>query len=413
MRPKRMFVLLLALVGLVSAATTAVALQPYLALGQWGTTGSGSGQFQDPSDVSVDPSGNVFVVDQMLGKVQRFTTTGAFVSSWTKGCKGCTSLSSPGGVAAGSNVVWVADTGNQRLVKFSSTGVQLLVVPTPAPGQPGAFSTALDVDLDTSGNVYVASGVGKPSVQVFSAAGAYVRTLTPPASVGSQGTGAVTVDSARNVYALVTPDLLSLAIVKWDSQGVATGSFGIQGSTGGAPGLTIDSQNRLYAGGGSNKINVYSTAGTLLGSFGTSGSGPLQFNNPEIAAPDTFDVLYVADRGNDRIQRIAESSTLTVRVVGLAQDVVPGATFTVTGPTPIAPFTLDDASATPTPDSRTTSGLVPGSYVVQNPANVSGHLPTSVSCSNGQSAGAGTTNMTVTVKAGASVTCTYTYTWVG
>jgi hypothetical protein len=391
-----------------------VALQPFVVLGQWGTTGSGNGQFQDPSDVGVDPSGNVFVLDRVLGKVQQFTTAGTFVKSWTKGCKTCTPLANPDGIAAGTGVVWVADTGNQRLVKFDTNGVQQLVVPTPAPGQPGAFSTAFDVDVDRAGNVYVVSGAFKPTlVQVFTAAGAYLRTLTPAGNLANaNGAGAVTVDEGLNVYAVVTPAGGSIAVAKWDRFGVASGSFSVAGAAG-TPGISVDSQRRLYVSNGSGTINLYSTSGTLLGSFGTLGSGQLQFNNPEVAAPDTFDVLYVADRNNDRVVRVAESATLTVRITGLAPDVVPGAAFTVTGPSVVAPFTLDNATATPTPDVNTTTGLVPGSYVVQNPANVAGHLPTSVSCSNGQAAGGGITSLAVSVKAGANVTCTYVYTWIG
>jgi len=39
---------------------------------QWGSSGSGSGQFNLPRSIAVDSSGNVYVVDENNSRIQKF-----------------------------------------------------------------------------------------------------------------------------------------------------------------------------------------------------------------------------------------------------------------------------------------------------------------------------------------------------
>ena len=41
-------------------------------LAQWGSFGSGDGQFNDPRGVAVDAAGNIYVVDSVNQRVQKF-----------------------------------------------------------------------------------------------------------------------------------------------------------------------------------------------------------------------------------------------------------------------------------------------------------------------------------------------------
>jgi hypothetical protein len=49
---------------------------------EWGSSGTGNGQFNDPTGIAVDTSGNVFVTDFTNNRVQKFDSSGAFVSKW-------------------------------------------------------------------------------------------------------------------------------------------------------------------------------------------------------------------------------------------------------------------------------------------------------------------------------------------
>src|SRR5688572_19973991 len=49
---------------------------------QWGTLGSDNGQFVQPIGVAVDGLGNVYVADTSSDRIQKFSSTGQFITKW-------------------------------------------------------------------------------------------------------------------------------------------------------------------------------------------------------------------------------------------------------------------------------------------------------------------------------------------
>ncbi|WP_218250999.1 hypothetical protein [Candidatus Magnetobacterium casense] len=49
---------------------------------KWGSSGSGDGQFNNPRDIAVDSSGNVFVTDGENDRLQKFDSKGQFIAKW-------------------------------------------------------------------------------------------------------------------------------------------------------------------------------------------------------------------------------------------------------------------------------------------------------------------------------------------
>ncbi|GAC1523872.1 MAG: hypothetical protein NVS2B16_32240 [Chloroflexota bacterium] len=71
-------------------------------------------------------------------------------------------------------------------------------------------------------------------------------------------------------------------------------------------GMALDLAGNLYvADSGNNRIDKFSPAGQLLRSFGSAGSYPGQFRHPAGVAVDDHDNIYVTDTGNDRIQKLS------------------------------------------------------------------------------------------------------------
>ena len=83
-------------------------------------SGSGDGQFISPNAVAVASDGSVYVADSDNQRIQKFTSEGVFVSKWGTEGRGDGQFYMPRGVAvAADGSVYVADTWNHRIQKFS------------------------------------------------------------------------------------------------------------------------------------------------------------------------------------------------------------------------------------------------------------------------------------------------------
>ena len=80
----------------------------------------GDGQFTAPAGVAVASDGSVYVTDSGNHRIQKFTSEGLFVSKWgTEGTRDG-EFDGPTFVAEASDgSVYVTDSGNYRIQKFS------------------------------------------------------------------------------------------------------------------------------------------------------------------------------------------------------------------------------------------------------------------------------------------------------
>jgi len=51
---------------------------------EWGTAGTGPGQFRLPHSIQVDPNGTVYVADRENGRIQRFDMEGRYLGEWSQ-----------------------------------------------------------------------------------------------------------------------------------------------------------------------------------------------------------------------------------------------------------------------------------------------------------------------------------------
>src|SRR5690349_16860233 len=64
---------------------------------KWGSQGSNNGQFNFPYQIAVDSSGNVYAADSGNNRIQKFTSTGGFVTTWGSSGSGPGQFNDPAG----------------------------------------------------------------------------------------------------------------------------------------------------------------------------------------------------------------------------------------------------------------------------------------------------------------------------
>lgn len=143
----------------VQLARTGVVLR------SWGTAdavGFQAGEFNYPTDIAITPNGDFYVADGYNDRIQQFDENGEFVRKWGGPFgmnifgpfRGWFATTTSIAVAADGKQVFVADFYNDRVQKFCDRGGYLTQFGTASNSR---THTAIAVDVDTDGSVWVAN----------------------------------------------------------------------------------------------------------------------------------------------------------------------------------------------------------------------------------------------------------------
>ena len=90
---------------------------------KWGSPGTGDGEFNSPRGIAVDSYGNIYVADSTNERIQKFDSSGAFLDKWGSYGSGDGQFDHVKGVAVDSSGnVYGPDTHNHRIQKFDQNG---------------------------------------------------------------------------------------------------------------------------------------------------------------------------------------------------------------------------------------------------------------------------------------------------
>lgn len=286
-------------IGLASSPPASAQVPVYLS--QWGSLGSGPGQFNDPWGVALDPTGSfVYVTDHGNHRVEKFKSDGTFITQWGSFGAGGGTFAGPEAVAVdAAGNVYVTDHDNSLIQKFDSNGGFIT--------QWGAVTRCVAAD---DSHVYGGDGVAGV-LRVYDLNGTFLVDYPLAAPGDNQWAGAygVALDTRRGLIYVGDYGNTKLKVLRLGT-GVID-KFTIAGNTD-FEWLACDPLGNIYTcitnpGGGG--YLVFDGGGHDI--FGIYGSGPGngQFNRPRGVAIDSDGFVYVVDSGNHRIQKFGLIAT--------------------------------------------------------------------------------------------------------
>lgn len=268
------------------------------------------GLFAAPSGVAVDAQGSIYVADAIRGHILELAPDGRVLATIGSPGTGQGQLVQPWGIAVdGQGNIYVVDAAGyskhtftdprRRIEKFSPSGHLLWQISANAAG----ISLPCALALDSAGNLYV-TDFGQGQVVKLAPDGKPLATIqtSDPWPCG------IALDAQQNLY--VTQGLTE-DVARYSPSGARLGTLGTRDTIDPPFGIALDHQGNLYrVHVATQSVEKLSPTGERLFSVGRLGSAPGQFHfitDTQFLglAVDGSGTIYVADLGNDRVQKLA------------------------------------------------------------------------------------------------------------
>ncbi|MEQ8190263.1 MAG: NHL repeat-containing protein, partial [Candidatus Eremiobacterota bacterium] len=267
-----------------------------------GNKGSSKGQFNCPRDIDIDSDGNIYAVDSLNHRIEKFSSRGVFISSWGEqgGKEGKFQEPCGIGIDRKNGYVYVADTWNHRIERFSLDGVYQFY-------WMGDFYGPRDVLVDGNGDIYV-TDTGNCFIKKYSHKGELLKQFGSKGSEDGQFQEPVglALDNEGNI---LVADTWNQRVQRFKPDGTFIDKFDVAGWYGNnirEPYITVDSGDKVYLTDSSQeKILIYELKEGNLLSVLTTKSALGRMSAPVgIALNEKDGKLIISDFNGNSIQII-------------------------------------------------------------------------------------------------------------
>ncbi|HET7485276.1 MAG TPA: 6-bladed beta-propeller [Solirubrobacterales bacterium] len=274
----------------------------------FGSQGTGTGQFKNPSDLTFDSEGNLWVVDSINDRIQVFSAEGTYLGKFGTPGANEGQFDTPKGIAIdGEGNVWIADRANDRLQRWQIPRYALVHSSIYASSFAGSgnaggeFKHPGGVALDSEDRLWIADEQNN-RIEEFDTEGEFVEAFGKEVNETAVEAGGS--ETEKNLCTAVSGDACQAG-----KAGSAKGALSRPAS------LALDAKGNVFvADAGNSRIEEFDSEGKYLSQFGSQGSGKGQFLEPEGIAIDPHGNIWVSDTYNGRVQEFDETGAF-IKVV--------------------------------------------------------------------------------------------------
>jgi uncharacterized protein (TIGR03663 family) len=264
-----------------------------------------------PRNLAFAPDGSVYVADSGNARILHLDAQGKLINEWgsltpeKQAPPAPGTFNEPWGITVDAQGnVYVADTWNHRIQKFTANGEFITQwgtggVSTDGPDRfwgPRAIAAAPD------GNLYV-TDTGNKRVAVFTAQGQFLFDFTQDGDAQLNEPVGIAINQAGQVYVV---DTWNMRVVVFDLSGKLITSWPVQAwnstSVNDKPYIAIDSANQVYlTDPEAGRVLVFSDQGKPLAVFGEFGQDDQAFNLPTGITRSPQGNMWIVEAGNNRL----------------------------------------------------------------------------------------------------------------